>query len=55
MEASPSFFARRISTETFSNYILLVIAKTEELKEDMNFIGQMVNVSFTASLGEDVV
>lgn len=48
----PPFFARRIFIESFSNNTLLVIAKTEELKEDMKFIGQMVNISFNASLGE---
>ena len=35
--------------------VLLVIGKTEELKEDMKFIGQMTNVSFAASLGENVL
>ena len=35
-------------------YYLLVIAKTEELKNDMKFIGQMANVSFTTTIGDDV-
>ena len=35
--------------------VFTVIAKTEDLNEDMKFIGQMVNVSFTASLGDDEI
>ena len=33
-------------------YFFLVIAKTEELSKDMEFIGQMANVSFITTLGE---
>ena len=40
--------------DSLTNYILLVIAKTEQLFEDMNFIGQMANVTFTSSLGDYV-
>ena len=34
---------------------MLVIAKTEQLFEDMNFIGQMANITFTSSLGDNVL
>ena len=37
-----------------TNYVLLVIAKTEELDNDMKFIGRMANVSFATNLGDDV-
>ena len=40
--------------DSLTNYVLLVIAKTEQLFEDMNFIGQMANVTFTSSLGDYV-
>ena len=41
--------------DSLTNYVLLVIAKTEQLFEDMNFIGQMANVTFTSSLGDDAL
>ena len=37
-----------------NNQFLLVIAKTEQLFDDMKFIGQMANISFAASLGDEV-
>ena len=39
---------------TDTNYISLVIAKTEELDNDMKFIGQMANVTFATNLGVNV-
>ena len=33
----------------YTNNILLVVAKLEDLKRDMKFIGQMANITFTAS------
>ena len=36
-------------------YFFLVIAKTEELSKDMEFIGQMANVSFITTLGDEAL
>ena len=38
-----------------NHIIVLVIVKTEELRKDMKFIGQMARVKFITSLGEDNV
>ena len=32
-------------------WILIVIAKTEQMNKDMKFIGQMANANLTASFG----
>ena len=34
------------------NHVLIVIAKTEQLQQDMKFIGQMANVNLASSLGQ---
>ena len=35
--------------------LMVVVAKLEELQKDMKFIGQMANVSFTASDNTDTL